>query len=219
MFRIFISSTFRDLQEHRKAVIEALQKADLAPVAMEFFGTQSDDARQGSLKEVEKAELFVGIYAHRYGYRPDDSRSVTEMEYDEAVRLKIPTLVFIVQDDYRVGVLGEFAETDDESHMLLTMFKRRLRRHILEIQGFTTPDDLAKMVASAVLRWILNNRPELTTADNARSATVTNTTTINADTVERAITGGEFTNSTIKFGDSYRPSADPSMPTRRENDD
>lgn len=57
-----------------------------------------------SLKMVDEAEIYLGIYAYRYGYVPKegnpDQISVTEMEYRRAKRGGIPWLIFMMHDDH-----------------------------------------------------------------------------------------------------------------------
>ena len=35
---------------------------------MEDDGARSDDATTACLDEIDESDLFVGVYAHRYGY-------------------------------------------------------------------------------------------------------------------------------------------------------
>jgi hypothetical protein len=153
--KVFLSSTSLDLKEHRAAVIDMLRQTNNLPIAMENFGSKVGDATSVSLKEVQKADLFVGIYAHRYGYRPDDGKiSVTEMEYDEAVDQNIPRLIFIVDENYDdpVSLIHQHKETDNVSQMLLAFFMQRLNKENVR-SLFTTPDDLKKKVQHAIMNW------------------------------------------------------------------
>ncbi|MEQ8677101.1 MAG: DUF4062 domain-containing protein [Aggregatilineales bacterium] len=152
---IFISSTFRDLEIHRDAVINMLRQTNNFPIAMETFGSKAGDATKVSLEEVQKSDVFLGIYGKRYGYRPDDDKSVTELEYLEAVRLEIPCLIFIVADNYDdpQSLINIHAETDDEGKMLLSIFKRKLNRESVRAL-FTTPEDLAQKVQNALMNWM-----------------------------------------------------------------
>lgn len=192
MTKIFISSTSRDLSKHRQAVIEALRTADAAPIAMEYFGSQSGDATTVSLEEVDKADLFIGIYAHRYGYRPDDDRSVTELEYLHAVKKDIPCLLFLVEDDYQDDLLDVHREQDEESITLLNMFKRKLQKTSV-LLWFNTPEDLALKVTASYARW-------LTKHNNDHAGTSGGNTIINSKNV---ISGSKFGNvGDINIGDN-----------------
>ena len=93
---IFLGSTFRDLELHRRALIEALQ--DLAWLRiMESRGAASGSALENCLRWVQSSDLYVGVFGMCYGSREIRSgRSFTEIEYDEAMRLKRPCLVYLI---------------------------------------------------------------------------------------------------------------------------
>ena len=75
MKRAMISSTSIDLPEHRKQVIEACQRMDFFPEAMEHLPARDANAIRASLELVDKADLYLGIFAWRYGHIPDGRRS------------------------------------------------------------------------------------------------------------------------------------------------
>ena len=68
---VMISSTARDLPEHREQVLDACLRMALFPVMMEHLPPDDSDAVETSLRMVDEADLFLGIYAYRYGYVPD----------------------------------------------------------------------------------------------------------------------------------------------------
>ncbi len=82
---------------HRQAVREVIRKLGAEDIAMEVFGAR--DARP--LLECarilrEETDLFVGIYANRYGFIPEGTTvSITEAEYKAATEYGIPRLIFI----------------------------------------------------------------------------------------------------------------------------
>ena len=77
---VFISSTNRDLAAHRKQVIDTLLRLGLFPVAIEPQG--SDDATIVSTDKVAEADVYLGLFAWRYGtILPGETRSVTHLEY------------------------------------------------------------------------------------------------------------------------------------------
>ncbi|HEV7504512.1 MAG TPA: DUF4062 domain-containing protein [Thermoanaerobaculia bacterium] len=98
--KVFLSSTFIDLKEYREAAVAACQRVGLLPVYMESFPPDPRDAVAFCKAKVEEADLFLGLYAHRYGYVPDGSKaSITEMEYDWACERKLPVYLFVVDSD------------------------------------------------------------------------------------------------------------------------
>src|SRR5438105_3278467 len=65
---VMISSTARDLPDHRKQVIAACERMGFFPLPMENLPAAPGDAVRVSLDLVDQADLYVGIFAHRYGY-------------------------------------------------------------------------------------------------------------------------------------------------------
>src|SRR5947208_8626035 len=100
-FATFLSSTFLDLREHRKAVAAVLERLGLHVVWMERFGARPDEPMTACLGEVAGCDLFVGLYAHRYGFIPDGRAvSITEEEFEHARLQNKPVFCFFVQDDH-----------------------------------------------------------------------------------------------------------------------
>src|SRR5918911_5551658 len=91
---VMVSSTARDLPDHRKEVLDACLRQGMLPLMMEHLPANDAEAISASLKLVDEADIYVGVFAHRYGYVPKDDNprqiSVTEMEYERAVERKIP---------------------------------------------------------------------------------------------------------------------------------
>ena len=83
--KVFISSTYMDLTDYRAAAIRAVEGTDFQASKMEVFGARPNEPLESCLQEVEECDLFIGIYALRYGFTPEDAEiSITEMEYAHA---------------------------------------------------------------------------------------------------------------------------------------
>lgn len=101
-----ISSTALDLPEHRAAVKEACLSAGVFPIGMEYLPARDASGITVSLEMVHKADIYLGIYAWRYGWVPDGKTvSITEMEFDQAVERKAggelrEILIFTAHDDH-----------------------------------------------------------------------------------------------------------------------
>jgi len=152
---VFISSTSFDLPEHREAVIAALNTLKLTPLAMEIWRKTGENPVEKCRNQVNESEIFIGIYAHRYGWRPDGpgTPSITEMEYDWAGEVKrdgkpIPRLCFIMRDDYQWP--ADQIEFDAKAD--LDRFKARVKAD--EVGFFSTPDDLALQVTQALVPFL-----------------------------------------------------------------
>lgn len=101
-----ISSTSLDLPEHRKQVLEACQRQGVFTFRMEDLPAHDATAKAASLKLVDQADIYIGVFAHRYGFVPKKNNpkklSITEMEYDRAVKRGMPRMIFIMDKKHPV---------------------------------------------------------------------------------------------------------------------
>lgn len=149
--RIFLSSTFVDLAEHRQAVAEAVERLGQQGVRMEVFGARPEEPQQACLAEIDGCDLFVGIYAHRYGFVvPGTEVSITETEYDHAEKSGKPILCFTVHEDHPWPPKMVEAEPGKSR---LARFKERVGLRTVR-DTFTTPADLALKVATSIGRHL-----------------------------------------------------------------
>ena len=145
MLRVFVSSTSQDLQAHREAVRDAVLALGMHPVMMEHFPAMDADAVAACHQKVQDCDLFVGIYAHRYGYIPHQhTRSITELEYDWAGEAGIPRRVFVIDPDHPRPTLRDPAHA-----AALDAFKQRVGREKVWAT-FTTPESLAARVSQSL---------------------------------------------------------------------
>lgn len=150
--RVFVSSTYKDLVDHRRAVADAMERLGLQLERMETFGARPQEPRQACLNGIEASELFIGIYAHRYGYVPTGSAvSITEAEFDHSFKNRRPTFCFCVDEEYP---WPEAFVEDEPGQSLLRTFKARVEKLVVR-DIFTTPDVLASRAATSVARYLL----------------------------------------------------------------
>ncbi len=100
MIRVFLSSTALDLASERNAAADAINKLNgYTCVRMEDFGAISDIPLDACLAQLRECEIYLALIGHRYGScPPGENLSYTEAEYQEAVRRKLPCLIFIMPD-------------------------------------------------------------------------------------------------------------------------
>jgi hypothetical protein len=148
---VFLSSTSVDLAEHRRAVRDGLDRIGERVLQMETFGARPDEPMRASLNEVGECDLFVGVYAHRYGFVPPDAHaSVTELEYERAVELKKPVFVFVVDEDF--DWKPAYIEGEPGRAQLAALKQRLSASHTIE--RFTSPTDLAFKVSTSVSNYL-----------------------------------------------------------------
>src|SRR5947209_494085 len=102
--KVFISSTFNDLQDYRLSVQSGIRQLGLEDISMENFGARDERPREECLRIIKReSDYFVGIYAHRYGFIPEgDKLSITQLEYTAAVETGIPKLIYVMDDEFPV---------------------------------------------------------------------------------------------------------------------
>jgi len=153
--RIFISSTGLDLTEYRDVARKLCLSMDFMPIMMENFEAMGLGATAGSLKKLDQAGIYVGIFAHRYGYiEPGYTVSVTELEFDHAAKRNIPQLCFVVDPAHPWPPNS----WDPEHHAQMEAFKKHIDR-LIHAQ-FTTPDSFRAALTESLTPWYLRSGDE-----------------------------------------------------------
>jgi hypothetical protein len=156
---VMISSTVRDLPEHREKVMDACLRVGLMPNMMEHLPPSSDDAINTALKMVDEADIYLGIFAFRYGYIPDGHEiSITEMEYDRAREREMERLIFLMGDEHLVR------PGDVEAGEKIDILRARLMKEQVVV-FFDSPENLRMLVVSALAE--AKNRLEVKRSDPA----------------------------------------------------
>ncbi len=131
-FTAMISSTALDLPEHREQALNACLSVAIRPIGMEQLPARDASGIQVSLEMVDQAEIYIGIYAWRYGWVPPfdnpDKISVTEMEFDRALERKTQgelkeILIFVMDDEHPIR--SRDMEAGDGVQEKLRDFKER----------------------------------------------------------------------------------------------
>ena len=102
---VMVSSTYADLKDLRQVLIDAALGAGLFPKAMEHDKALAIDLVESSLSKVQTAAAYVLLIGHRYGQQPvadlnPHNLSITELEFDEAIRLGLPIVLIVLSEDY-----------------------------------------------------------------------------------------------------------------------
>src|ERR1700752_460739 len=141
---IFVGSTFIDLQSYRQAVRDALVQLETIVRGMEYFGSKPGSPVEECLHVVRSCKVYVGVFGMRYGSVPDGyERSMTHLEYDEAQKMELPSLVYIF-DEENQPILPKYVETGEGAKKLKELKAHLAKRHMVSF--FTTPEDLAAKV-------------------------------------------------------------------------
>ena len=154
--KVYISSTYQDLIDHRAAVDRALRRMGHDVIGMEQYIAEGSKPVDRCKADVRAADAYVIIVAWRYGYvpgrlaTPADLRSITEIELVEAKDSGRPVLAFLLDPEApwppnRVDAMGGMAGGGEDVSRLRALLGTEYLAGI-----FRTPDDLASQVAAAV---------------------------------------------------------------------
>lgn len=148
-FHVFVSSTYSDLESHRKAVVDALHRLETVVHGMEYTGADPRLPLDVSLSSIQACKLFIGILAWRYGSIPKEcTKSFVHLEYEEALRIRIPVLIYFQDEDYSVS--PRHVERGDGARKLDKLKKMMRVNHT--VSTFTSPEDLASRIRYDVPR-------------------------------------------------------------------
>lgn len=139
-FPVFVSSTYEDLVPYREGAQRVLIRLEQTIKGMEYFGSNPNRPLDVCLNSVRECKIYVGIIGMRYGSVDSvTGKSFTQLEYEEAVRSNIPTLMYIISDD--CPVLSKYVDTDERAEKLAA-FKSLLReKHTVSF--FNSPEDFS----------------------------------------------------------------------------
>jgi hypothetical protein len=147
---VFVSSTYKDLIQHRNAVKDQIARRDLHFRGMEHFGAAPDRSAPAAkiVEEVRKADVYIGVFGVRYGsIDPSTGLSMTELEFREAEASteasRKPMLLYLIHEDADVRVSD--IESNPESKQKLDELKAYIRSLYIPYM-FMDVEDLARQV-------------------------------------------------------------------------
>jgi tetratricopeptide (TPR) repeat protein len=179
---VMVSSTFTDLKQHREALMNALRREELFAIAMEdYVPIPEDDIISSSLNMVRKGRAYICLISHRYGDIPECSTrnpfgySATQLEFEEAQRLGLPTLVFVMGDHH--PITKNDVETDPEKLNKLEAFKERAKAGRI----YSTFENLDAFTSKAI-HSVASLKHAINEADTATQAQTTCPTSVPGET-------------------------------------
>jgi len=164
MMTIYLSSTYEDLKEYRLAVVQALRQSEYRVIAMEDYVATDQRPVDKCLKDVEQADIYVGVFAFRYGYIPPADHnnpnrlSITELELRHAQALKKPRLIFLA--DQKASAfppsMMDAMTGDGEAGQCIKRLRDELDHERMK-SSFSAPHHLASLVQAAVTSHLAHN--------------------------------------------------------------
>jgi formylglycine-generating enzyme required for sulfatase activity len=172
---IYVSSTFEDLKDHREAVYRALRQTGHDVKAMEDYVACDQRPLDKCLGDVATADVYLGIFAWRYGYVPEagnpEGLSITEREYRQAIDSGKSRLIFLLHDDAPwVRRFDDAASAPDKGERIAAV--RAELKTANTVSFFKNVDELAKLASNAVTNWEKQSQPRTPQAGKGGSTTI-----------------------------------------------
>ena len=138
--KIFISSVQREFSEERAMLSTYIRQDALLGKFFETFifeesPAQSTSAQQVYLEQVERCDIYLGIFGNEYGNVDAYGISPTEREYDKAAELSKVRLIFIKK--------GSTKPSDKRESALIAKAEQEVVR-----KSFVDSNDLRTLLTS-----------------------------------------------------------------------
>ena len=150
-YQVFVSSTFKDLEEERQKVMRILLDMNCIPAGMEFFPAMDMEQFEYIKRLIDDSDYYVLIIGGRYGSLSEQGISYTEMEYDYAAKKGIPVIALLHKDIDAIP-LGK-SEKDEKKRQLLIKFREKVSTGRL-VKEWLSADELCGKVAVSLIQTI-----------------------------------------------------------------
>ena len=146
LIRIFISSVQREFAQERKALRDFLQNDPLMRRFFDVFLFEDVPALDRRpdvlyLDEVERSDLYVGLFGNDYGFEDKDGTSPTEREFDQATDSGIHRLIFVKGTD------------DNARHPKMQALIQKAQAGLIR-KRFTTSEELVTALYAALIEYL-----------------------------------------------------------------
>ena len=143
-YQVFVSSTFTDLEEERKHVIQTLMEMDCIPAGMELFPAIDEGQWEFIKKVIDDCDYYLLIIGGRYGSVAEDGLSYTEKEFDYAVSKGLRVVVLVHENPESLPLAK--SEKNSELREKLAAFIEKASTERLR-KTWATAKDLPGLVA------------------------------------------------------------------------
>lgn len=145
-YQAFVSSTYLDLIEERREVIQALLEIDCLPAGMEMFPAASESQWSLIKNVIDQSDFYIVVIGGRYGSTSPEGLSYTEMEYDYAVATDKPTFGFLHRNPG--AITADKTDLEKEARERLDRFRSKVQSN--HVKFYTSPEDLGGKVSRAM---------------------------------------------------------------------
>ena len=156
-YQVFVSSTYDDLQDERKEVMQALLELDCIPAGMELFPASSEDQWSLIKRVIDDCDYYILIIGGRYGSVGPDGISYTQMEFEYALKTGKPIISFVHKNPASIPT-GKSEQTD-EGKKKLEEFKKLAEKKLVKF--WETSAELGSVVSRSMVKLMKNFPAEI----------------------------------------------------------
>lgn len=149
-YQVFVSSTFEDLQEERKEVMQALLELDCIPAGMELFPASSEEQWSLIKRVIDDSDYYILIIGGRYGSVDSEGMGYTEKEYRYAIDTNKPVIAFIHKDPG--SLRSDKTEQSETGKEKLLAFRVLAQKKLTK--SWTNPSDLGSVISRSMIKLI-----------------------------------------------------------------
>lgn len=150
-YQVFISSTFADLKEERRKVIQTLMELDCIPSGMELFPAADEDQFEFIKKVIDDCDYYLLIIGGRYGSLTAQGISYTEQEYEYALSKQLKVIALLHEDPSKISL--DKSEQNPELREQLIKFREKVSNGRL-VRFWKNIDELPGIVALSLTKTI-----------------------------------------------------------------
>ena len=151
-YQVFVSSTYDDLQDERKEVMQALLELDCIPAGMELFPASSEDQWSLIKRVIDDCDYYILIIGGRYGSVGPDGISYTQMEFEYALKTGKPIISFIHKNP--ASIPSGKSEQTEEGKKKLEGFKKLAEKKLVKF--WESPAELGSVVSRSMVKLMKN---------------------------------------------------------------
>lgn len=147
-YQVFVSSTYEDLQEERKEVMQALLELDCIPAGMELFPASNEDQWSLIKRVIDDCDYYILIIGGRYGSCNEEGIGFTEMEFQYALQTNKPIISFLHKNPEAIP--SGKSELDPIKRQKLNDFRDLAQKKM--VKYWNTPDDLGSAISRSMVK-------------------------------------------------------------------
>lgn len=147
-YQVFVSSTYEDLKDERKEVMQSLLEIDCLPAGMELFQASDDDQWTLIKKVIDQCDYYIVIVGGKYGSINQEGKSYTQMEYEYALNRNKPILGFLPKTPENLPAYK--IEKDDGKRTRLEEFKKLVAKK--NCKFWENASDLGSSVIKGIIK-------------------------------------------------------------------